>query len=321
MSEVADARTILAIEALSHSYGQRPALGGLTLSVGEGEIFALLGPNGSGKTTLFRVLSTLIPPQEGRVAFDFAGEVMTLPADRDRVRGRISVLFQAPSLDKQLTAEENLLHHGHLYGLRGAELGRRIDETLSRFGLSDRRKDYVLALSGGMKRRVELAKALLTRPRLLLLDEPSTGLDPAARLDLFAALEEARRGDGVTVLLTTHLMDEADKAGRIAVLDQGKLIAVDTPGALKARVGGDVLTLTSPDPQALQAAMKERLALDAERLNGTLRLELPRAHERIPQIVEALPGLIDSISVGKPTLEDVFIHLTGHRLREREGLG
>jgi ABC-2 type transport system ATP-binding protein len=317
---VAEPRTILKIDRLSHSYGQRRALDGLTLAVAAGEIFALLGPNGSGKTTLFRVLSTLIPPQEGSVTLDFGGATMTLPADRDRVRGQISVLFQAPSLDKQLTAEENLRHHGHLYGLRGAELTRRIDDVLARFGLADRRKDYVLTLSGGMKRRVELAKALLTRPRLLLLDEPSTGLDPAARLDLFVALEEARRSDGVTVLLTTHLMDEADKADRLAILDQGKLIAVDTPAALKARVGGDVLTLNSPDPQALQAALREKLSLEAERLNGTLRLELPRAHERIPQIVETLPGLIDSVSVGKPTLEDVFIHLTGHRLREREGL-
>jgi ABC-2 type transport system ATP-binding protein len=314
---VGDAKSILKIEGLSHSYGQRRALDALTLAVEAGEIFALLGPNGSGKTTLFRVLSTIIPPQSGTVTFDFAGAVMMLPADRDAVRGQISVLFQSPSLDKQLTAEENLRHHGHLYGLSGAALTQRVGEVLTRFGLGDRRRDYVLALSGGMKRRVELAKALLTRPRLLLLDEPSTGLDPAARLDLFAALEEARRGDGVTVLLTTHLMDEADKADRLAILDQGKLIAVDTPAALKGRVGGDVLTLTSPDPQALQSALREKLSLHAERLNGTLRLELPRAHERIPQIVETLPGLIDSVSVGKPTLEDVFIHLTGHRLHSQ----
>ena len=303
---------IIAIDRLSHAYGQRQALIDLSLSVNGGEMFALLGPNGSGKSTLFKVLSTLIPPQSGTVSYDFGGSVIPL-TQSSAIRPHLAVLFQAPSLDKQLTAYENLRHHGHLYGLQGAELAARIDHAFSRFNLSDRRDDYVKALSGGLQRRVELAKAMLTRPRLLLLDEPSTGLDPAARLDLHAALIAARKEDNVTILLTTHLMDEADRADHVAILDQGHLLACDTPAALKARLSGDVLTLTSPDPTALQYALRERFALEATLDGNSLRLEIPAAHERLPPFIEAFPGLIHSASISKPTLEDVFIHLTGHR--------
>ncbi len=243
---------------------------------------------------------------------------LDLATHRDEIRKRIGVVFQSPSLDKQLTAEENLRHHGHLYGLRGQELQSRMDQMLSRFNLTDRRREYVQSFSGGMRRRVELAKGLLSRPQILLLDEPSTGLDPAARIDMWRFLNEVRSQDGVTILLTTHLMDEGDKCDRLAILEQGQLRACDTPATLKERIGGDVITLITHDPAALKTALRERLNIDAQPLDNIVRIERPRAHEFIPHLVESLPGLIDSVSLSKPTLEDVFINVTGHRFKDEE---
>jgi len=301
---------VVEITDLSHRYGQRLALDHLSLSVQGGEIFGFLGPNGSGKTTLFRILCTLIAAEPGKV------RILGLDSatQRDLVREKLGVVFQSPSLDKQLTAAENLRHHGHLYGLHGAELEKRIDELLDRLGLSDRRDDRVGSFSGGMRRRVELAKGMLTRPSVLLLDEPSTGLDPGARIDLWRYLKEIQNSGNVTILLTTHLMDEGDRCNRLAVLDHGKLAACDSPTALKSRIGGDVVTLACADPAAVRDAIRRKFGVDAEPLDGTVRLERQRGHEFVPQLIEALPGLIDSVSVGKPTLEDVFIHLTGHGL-------
>src|SRR5258706_9841424 len=204
---------IVHVDHLTHAYGDRTALTDLSLSINPGEIFGFLGPNGSGKTTLFRILSTLLAPQKGRVM------LLGLEVTRNRpeIRRQIGVVFQSPSLDKQLTAAENLRHQGHLYGLAGADLESRIDEMLARVGLSERPRDYVSTFSGGMRRRVELAKGLLHRPRILLLDEPSTGLDPGARLDLWQYLREIRDQEGVTILLTTHLMDEAEHCSRLAI--------------------------------------------------------------------------------------------------------
>jgi ABC-2 type transport system ATP-binding protein len=310
---------ILSIEQLTHRYPGRdvPALDGLSLTAAPGEIFGFLGPNGSGKTTLFRILSTLIPPQQGTVTFNF-DRPLILPNDRDPIRRHIGVVFQSPSLDKQLTAEENLRHHGHLYGLRGAELESRIDQMLRHVGLEQRPRERVERFSGGMRRRVEIAKGLLTRPRLLLLDEPSTGLDPGARIDLWRYLRDIRSSQGVTILLTTHLMEEAEHCDRLAILDTGRLAAWDTPDALKSRIGADVITVQSDDPGALSEAIRQRLGVAVERVDSTLRIERQRGHEFIPQLVEAFAGtgLIHSVSLGKPTLEDVFIRVTGHAFRD-----
>jgi ABC-2 type transport system ATP-binding protein len=305
---------VVAIEGLTHRYGPRVALDNLRLSVNRGEIFGFLGPNGSGKTTLFRILCTLIPAPPNTV--HMLG--IDIAEARDELRRRIGVVFQSPSLDKQLTAEENLRHHGHLYGLRGQELSSRMDELLGRLKLADRRHDMVGSFSGGMRRRVELAKGLLNRPSILLLDEPSTGLDPGARIDLWAILRDIQAEGNVTILLTTHLMDEADRCNRLAILDHGKLAACDTPAALKERIGGDVITLTCADPAAAADAIRSKLGLEVERLDNSLRIERPRGHQFVPQLIEALPGLVESVSVGKPTLEDVFIHVTGHGF-ERSG--
>jgi len=305
---------IIQIQNLVHRYGDHAALAGVSLEVNAGEIFGFLGPNGSGKTTLFRILSTLMTPTDGTVLIDG----LDLRTARDAIRRHIGVVFQSPSLDKQLTAEENLRHHGHLYGLRGEELERRIDEMLGRVGLSERPRELVGRFSGGMRRRVELAKGLLTRPRILLLDEPSTGLDPGARIDLWRYLRDIRDESGVTILVTTHLMEEAEHCDRLAIMDHGKPAACDTPAALKSRIGADVITLSTDDPAALAGAVRERFGVDAEQIDSTVRIERERGHEFIPQLVEAFVGRIRSVSLGKPTLEDVFIHVTGHGFRDQE---
>ena len=302
---------VVSITNLSHSYGHRLALDNVSLAVEPGEIFGFLGPNGSGKTTLFRILSTLIAIPTGKVSI-LGSDVAT---ERDRVRSRIGVVFQSPSLDKQLTAEENLTHQGHLYGLRGQDLRKRVAAALSAVGLSDRSRELVSHFSGGMRRRVEVAKGLLHDPQVLLLDEPSTGLDPTARIDLWTHLRKIN-AEGVTVLVTTHLMEEADRCTRLAVMKTGRILACDAPAALKDRIGGDVITITTARPSEARTILRDRLGVEVQEVDGSLRLERRRGHEFVPQIIEAVPGLVDSISVGKPTLEDVFIDLTGERLRD-----
>lgn len=301
-------------DRLTHRYGERVALHELTLAVSPGEIVALLGPNGSGKTTLFRILSTIAPPQDGLAAI--FGMDLSDPARLNDVRRSIGVVFQNPSLDKELSAGENLAFHGNLFGLGGSELEERIVDLLKRVDLLDRRNERIKTFSGGMRRRVEIAKGLINRPTLLLLDEPSTGLDPIARADVMGYLDQVRKSDGVTVLLTTHLMDEADRCDRVAILDQGKLVALGTPAELKEKVGGDVITITTRQPELVRTALQQKLGVgEVEVDHSTVRLERPRGHEFVPALIEALPQMVESVSVGKPTLEDVFIDVTGHRFR------
>ena len=310
------------IRRVTHRYGSRTALDDVSFTVAEGEIFGLLGPNGGGKTTLFRLLSTLIPLQPD-AARPSEIEVLGLSVARQThdVRCRIGVVFQAPSLDKKLTVAENLRHQGRLYGLTGATLQSRADEMLERLRLSDRRDERCETLSGGLRRRVDLAKGLLHNPRVLILDEPSTGLDPGARADLWDYLRTIRREQGVTIVLTTHLLEEADKADRLAILDQGKLVALDTPDRLRAEVGGDTLTIEADDADGLAERIRNRFGGDVQTLDGRVRLERPDGHRLVAQLVEAFPGEVRSVMLGKPTLEDVFIARTGRRfvsVEERE---
>lgn len=291
-----------------YEYGSRRALDGLSLGVEQGEIFALLGPNGSGKTTLFRLLSTLIPLQ--------SGAIRVLGADVRRetnaVRRNLGVVFQAASLDRKLTVSENIRHQGTLYGLTGAVLTARERVMLDRLALADRARDRVETLSGGLRRRVELAKGMLHEPPVLILDEPSTGLDPGARTDLWNYLAEVRR-EGVTVVLTSHLLEEAERADRIAILADGRLVALDTPERLRASVGGNTITIQTADPMQLATRIRDRLGVDAQVIDGSVRIAEGATHELIARLVEALPDECDSITLGKPTLEDVFIARTGHR--------
>lgn len=297
------------LERVCHQYGTRTALAGVTLSVRRGEIFALLGPNGSGKTTLFRILSTLLQPTSGRVLI-FGHPSGQVP---DAVRRHLGVVFQRPSVDGKLTVQENLFHHGYLYGMRGHALRERAGVVLARLGLAERARDRVEILSGGLQRRTELAKALLHRPPLLLLDEPSTGLDPGARRDFFQYLRQLREEEGTTVVLTTHYMEEAERCDRVAILHRGSLVSVGTPAELKARVGGDVVVVHAADPQRLRDLVRQRFGTEPTLVNGTLRLERPRGHEFVREIAEAFPNEITLVTYGKPTLEDAFIRLTGHK--------
>ncbi|HLX62550.1 MAG TPA: ATP-binding cassette domain-containing protein [Planctomycetota bacterium] len=300
---------IVSVESLSHDYGERRALDNLSFSASRGEIFGLLGPNGGGKTTTFRILSTLIRPTSGKVGI-FGFDLLNKPRE---IQKRIGVVFQAPSLDKKLTAYENLHHQGRLYGLGGAQLSSRIGYLLDRVKLGDRANEYVETFSGGMRRRVELAKGLLHGPKLLLLDEPSTGLDPGARRDLWQYLRELAQQEGVTSLLTTHYMEEAAQCTRIAILNAGKLVALGAPDELRATIGGDVITIQSPNPEELQKNIAAQFSLNAELIDGTLRVETPRGHELVAKLGGAFPGAIDSMTISKPTLDDVFIKKTGHK--------
>lgn len=318
------AAAVIEVRSLAHRYGEREALRGISFDVRAAEIFGLLGPNGSGKTTLFRILSTLMLPSGGEAL------VMGHDVARDPVgvRRRIGIVFQAQSIDLKLTAEENLRHQGHLYGISGKPLAARISEMLSRVALADRAGDRVETFSGGMQRRLELARGLLHRPSVLLLDEPTTGLDPGARRDLWQYLKLLRDEEGISVLVTTHLMEEAEHCDRLAILNEGRIVALGTPAELRREIGGDVVLLepTGPDVgtaapagQAAQAAaalaqkIEARFQQSATAFDGKVRIERENGHRFITAVVEAFPGEIQSVSVSKPTLEDVFIRRTGHR--------
>ena len=300
------------VRDLTRSYGERKALGGISFDVQAGEIFALLGPNGGGKTTLLRILSTLLPPSAGRAAV-FGLDVVR---EQGAVRRKIGVVFQSQHVDGKLTPTENLRYHGHLYGMRGRELRERIGESLDRFGLAEPPADLVETLSGGLRRRLELAKGLLHRPGLLLLDEPSTGLDPGARRDLWDHLSRLRGQNSITILLSTHLLDEAERCDRLAILHRGEIVAAGSADSLKKEIGGEVILIEARTPERLCEQLREKFSVDPSVVGGKVRFEHPRGHAFIPQLVEAFPGEIQSVMVSEPTLEDVFLHRTGHQFWE-----
>lgn len=304
------AGAVISVQNLVHRYENRTALNGVSFDVRPAELFCLLGPNGSGKTTLFRILSTLMIPTAGH-ALVLGHDVAREPS---RLRNQIGVVFQAQSVDPKLTAYENLWHQGHLYGIRGSSLKKRVMEILSRVGLSDRAKERVETFSGGMQRRIELAKGLLHRPGVLLLDEPTTGLDPGARRDLWQYLQILRDEEQVSVLVTTHLMEEAEKCDSLAIMNEGNLVALGTPAELKTEIGGDVILLDAAQDAGLLAdQIRTRFHVATTVLGQQVRMERKNGHRFVPDLVEAFPGEIQAISVSKPSLEDVFIHRTGHK--------
>jgi ABC-2 type transport system ATP-binding protein len=301
---------VISVDNIVHRYGDRTALNGVSFDVRPSELFGLLGPNGSGKTTLFRILSTLMIPTAGRAT------ILGCDAAQDpaRLRRQIGVVFQAQSVDVKLTGYENLWHQGHLYGLRGAALKKRIKEILSRVGLADRAKELVETFSGGMQRRIELAKGLLHHPGVLLLDEPTTGLDPGARRDLWQYLAMLRDEEHVSVLVTTHLMEEAERCDRLAILNEGNLVALGTPAELKSEIGGDVVLLEAThDAGLLAERIRARFHVETTVLENQVRIERQGGHRFVTEVVEAFPGEIEALSVSKPALEDVFIRRTGHK--------
>ena len=302
------------VAELSHAYRERQALRSVSFEIAAGEIFAFLGPNGGGKSTLFRVLSTLMPPQQGHV--NILGQ--SVVEKQLAVRETIGVVFQAPSLDKKLTVDENLSQQAALYGLHGDQLTQRREEVLQQLGLVDRRSDLTETLSGGLRRRVDLAKGLLHRPRLLLFDEPSTGLDPGARSDLWRYLQQLRDDFGVTIVLTSHLLEEADRADRVAVLHLGQIVAQGTPAELRESVGGDSISIECERPAELAAKINQQFGFEVSVVDDVIRFPCSDGAVGVAQVMQEYSNEVHSIKLGKPTLEDVFIAKTGHRFWQAE---
>ena len=301
-------QTVVEVADLGFHYGRQRALHEVSFEVGNGQIFGLLGPNGGGKTTLFRILCTLLAPQQGKARV--AG--VDVQQDPRKVRRMIGVVFQSNSLDPQLTSEENLRCQGGLYGLKGSKLKERSGTLMNRFGVGSRRKDLVGTLSGGLRRRVELAKGLLHGPSILILDEPTVGLDPGARRDFWKFLTDLRDQDGITLLFTTHLMEEAELCDQLVILSEGQVVADGSPKALKEEIGGDVIVVETADPKQFCEVISSRFPGEAGVVNGMVRLELPQGHKVAAELMESYADRIEAIRVSKPTLEDVFIHKTGH---------
>lgn len=323
MNDTMDA-SALEVRGLTRNYGERRALDDVDLTVAPGEVFGVLGPNGGGKSTLFRVASTLLPPTAG-TARVFGADVVQ---DAATVRARIGVVFQMPSLDAKLRVRENLEIHGRLHGMDEATLSSRCDALLEDFGVADRAGDRVDTLSGGLARRVEIAKGMLPGPRLLFLDEPSTGLDPGARRELRDLLLSLRQKSGTTIVWTTHLLDEAEACDRIAILDRGKVIADGTPRALKAELPGAVVLAELREPKACLERARETLGIEPTLVSGKLRFvapDLAAAHDLAGKLTAMLQasesGAADellAVTVGRASLEDVFLARTGRSLSDGE---
>ena len=297
------------IASVSHHYGDHTALRDVTLQVEEGTLCGFLGPNGSGKTTLFRILTTLMPPSSGS-AHLFGHHTAR---NADAVRSRLGAVFQDCALDENLTVRENLRFQGALYGLSGVRLAERIDELLDRFDVLNRADDTVKKLSGGLQRRVDLARGLLHRPRLLLLDEPTTGLDPMARRTFWESIDRLRRAEGTTLLVATHLMEEAERCDTVAILDEGSLVATGTPQELTSTLGEETIWLDTDDPAALRDRIEAQFGLDAAVLDGMVHLAPDDAPQLLAALYEAFGDAIDSATVRTPTLDDVFMVRTGYR--------
>ena len=300
------------VTGLTKRFGQLTAVDGISFEVGEAEIFGFLGPNGAGKTTTISMLCTLMKPTAG-TALIGGHDVAREPA---AVRREIGIVFQDSTVDDRLTARENLVFHGELFGMPRSEIGPRADSLLERVGLSERAGDAVITFSGGMRRRLEVARGLMHWPAVLFLDEPTVGLDPQTRRSLWGYARSLRESEGVTIFLTTHYMDEAEACDRIAIMDHGTIIAIDTPAKLKARLGGDVVTLSGPDNDALADEVTRTFELETRRENGAIEFNIEQAADFVPVLLSRLEAPVQSVSLRHPTLEDVFVDLTGHQIRE-----
>lgn len=304
----------IVVDRLSKSYGPIEAVRGIEFTVDPGETFGLLGPNGAGKSTTISMLCTLTRPTSGRAQVAGADIV----AQKELVRRRIGLVFQDQTLDEYLTAEENLRFHGELYGIRVAELEPRIEEILEMVELWDRRGEVVQSFSGGMRRRLEIARGLLHFPRVLFLDEPTVGLDPQTRTHIWTYIETLRQAEQITILLTTHYMDEAEHCDRIAIIDHGEIVALDTPEALKEGVGQDRIEISVPNPDAAIAVLRERFGVEATRSEGMVAFYVTAGAEFVPRLFAESDLAIHSVRVARPTLDDVFMSFTGRTIRDAE---
>ena len=311
-----DPRRVNAIEinGLVRQFGQLVAVDGISFNVQKGEIFGFLGPNGAGKTTTNNILCTLLMPTGGNATVNGYDVVR----DRLQVRKSIGLVFQDPTLDDRLTAEQNLRFHAYAYGVPKAERETHINELLQLVELTDRRRSRVVTFSGGMKRRLEIARGFLHRPSILFLDEPTLGLDPQTRRHIWDYVQSLRHKEDLTIFMTTHYMDEAEFCDRIAIIDHGKIVALDTPSNLKGAVGGDVVSIQTPDQEKAILELKERFSLTPIVQNGNVTFSVPRSDTFLPDFIRGFRSGLNAISVRRPTLDDVFLKLTGHAIREQE---
>ncbi|WP_345468613.1 ATP-binding cassette domain-containing protein [Actinoallomurus oryzae] len=304
----------IAVEGLAKRYGDLAAVKGVGFEVRRGEVFGFLGPNGAGKTTTIGMLCTLVRPSGG-TAYVAGHDIV---AERDEVRRDIGLVFQDPTLDAYLTAEQNLRFHGELYGLPREAMNERIGQVLRMVDLADRKDDKVETFSGGMRRRLEIARGLLHSPRVLFLDEPTVGLDPQTRAAIWSYLGRLRDTEDITIFLTTHYMEEAEYCDRIAIIDHGQIVVLDTPGALKASVGKDRVQIATGDDEAAIAALRDRFGVEAGVHEGAVTFAVASGEAFVPRLFAELGVPIRSVHVARPSLDDVFMNYTGTTIRDAE---
>jgi ABC-2 type transport system ATP-binding protein len=303
---------IITVENLVKKFGNITAVDSISFEVEEGTIFGFLGPNGAGKTTTINILCTLLSPTSGRTLI--AGyDCMREPS---MVRTVIGIVFQDTTLDKDLTAYENLIFHAYLYNVPKSEMRDRVNGVLQFVGLSDRKDDLVKKFSGGMKRKLEVARGLLHRPRVLFLDEPTLGLDPQSRTNLWEFITELPQRHNVTIFMTTHYMEEAEVCDRIAIIDHGRIIALDTPEQLKKMVGGDVVSITTTDNESARSDIEHAFKMNVSEKENALYMTCSRGDTCIPELIRTLGERVLSVRIQRPTLNDVFLKLTGKSIRE-----
>lgn len=305
---------VIEVESLTKTFGQLRAVDGVSFHVEKGEVFGFLGPNGAGKTTTINALCTLLLPTSGRASvggFDVVTQAR-------QVQRSIGLVFQDPTLDEYLTAEQNLRFHGYAYGVPRNLIEQRITELMALVELSDRRKSKVNTYSGGMKRRLELARGLLHHPQILFLDEPTLGLDPQTRRHIWDYVLALRQEEELTIFLTTHYMDEAEHCDRIAIIDRGKIIALDTPDNLKNDLGGDLVTIEAENTGQAVAELKDSLGITPEVGDGVVSFSVPRGDTFLPDFIRGFKSRLLSVSVRRPTLDDVFLQVTGHAIRDQD---
>ncbi len=305
----------ITVTELTKKFGDLTAVNGISFSVDHGEIFGFLGPNGAGKSTTISMLITIEAPTAG----DAIVNSYRISSQRDEVRRSIGVVFQDPSLDDHLSGEENLYFHAMLYGVPTKEYRERLKQVLDLVGLWDRRKEIIKTYSGGMRRRLEIARGLVHHPSILFLDEPTVGLDPQTRANIWQYVIRLKKEHAMTIFLTTHYMDEAEYCDRIAVMDHGNIIAQGTPNELKSMIGGDVITIHTAQRDALAAELKEKFDVTPQQEDGTLTIKIKDGGSFMPKLFNSIATPIDHIELRRPTLDDVFLHLTGTRIREEQG--
>ncbi len=316
MAMEADAVAI-SVRGLSKSFGEIEAVRGVSFEVATGEVFGFLGPNGAGKTTTINMLCTLSAPSSGAASVS-GFDVVT---QRDDVRRHIGLVFQDPTLDGYLTAEQNLRLHAELYGVEKQLVVPRMRQVLEMIGLWERRKAQVLTFSGGMRRRLEIARGLMHSPRVLFLDEPTIGLDPQTRNSIWGYIRQLQESEEITIFMTTHYMDEAEFCGRIAIMDHGEIVALNTPEALKEEVGADRIRIETDDDLAAIEAIGGRFGLKAQVSEGAVTFAVPDGEEFVPRLFAELGVPIRSVSLSRPTLDDVFMSYTGTTIRDAEDPG